>query len=87
MSDQNLKLDTSEMVDRFIEIANELSKSQSKDRVGMAILFAAARYNAFVSMGKSEDLTTDKEDALKWHTAEYNRMLESNLDELIGMQH
>ena len=85
MSDQNQTLATSEMVDRFIEIANELSKTQTKDRVGTAFLFAASRYNAFVSLGKSEDLSRDKEDALKWHTAEYNRMLESNLDELIGM--
>ena len=86
MSDQNQMLATSEMVDRFIEIANELSKTQTKDRVGMAFLFAAARYNAFVSLGKSEDLSRDKEDILNWHTAEYHRMLESNLDELIGMQ-
>ena len=86
MSDQNKTLATSEMVDRFIEIANELSKTQTKDRVGTAFMFAAARYNAFVSLGKSEDLTRDKEDALNWHTAEYHRMLESNLDELIGMK-
>ena len=86
MSDQNQTLDTSVMVDRFIAIANELSKTQTKDRVGMAFMFAAARYNAFVSFGKSEDLTRDKEDALNWHTAEYHRMLEANLDELIGMQ-
>ena len=86
MSDQNQTLATSEMVDRFITIANELSKTQTKDRVGTAFMFAASRYNAFVSLGKSEDLARDKEDALNWHTAEYRRMLESNLDELIGMQ-
>ena len=51
MGDQNQMLATSEMADRFITIANELSKTQTKDRVGMAFLFAAARYNAFVSMG------------------------------------
>ena len=86
MSDQNQTLATSEMVDRFITIANELSKTQTKDRVATAFMFATARYNAFVSLGKSQDLARDKEDALNWHTAEYNRMLESNLDELIGMQ-
>ena len=86
MSDQNQTLATSEMVDRFITIANELSKTQTKDRVATAFMFATARYNAFVSLGKSDDLSRDKEDALNWHTAEYRRMLESNLDELIGMQ-
>ena len=84
MSDQ--KLATSEMVDQFIAIANELSKTQTKDRVGAAIMFAAARYNAFVSLGKSSDLSKDKDSALNWHTSEYNRMLDANLDELIGMQ-
>ncbi len=86
MSDQHQPMATSEMVDHFIAIANELSKTQTKDRVGAAFMFAAARYNAFVAMGKSENLSRDKEDALHWHTAEYNRMLETNLDELIGMQ-
>lgn len=86
MSDKNQELTTSEMVDQFITIANELSKTQTKDRVATAFKFAAARYNAFVSMKKSEDMTKDKADALNWHTAEYNRMLEANLDELIGMQ-
>ena len=86
MSDQNKTLATSEMADQFIAIANELSKTQTKDRVGIAFMFAAARYNAFVSMGKSDDLSRDKEDALKWHTAEYHRMLEANLDELIAIQ-
>lgn len=85
MSDQNQTLATSEMADQFIAIANELSKTQTKERVGMAFMFAASRYNAFVSMGKSDDLSRDKEDALNWHTAEYRKMLESNLDELIGM--
>lgn len=84
MSDQ--KLSTSEMVDQFIAIANELSKTQTKDRVGAAIMFAAARYNAFVSLGKSSDLSKDKHSALKWHTKEYNKMLDANLDELIGIQ-
>ena len=49
MSDQNKTLATSEMADQFIAIANELSKTQTKDRVGIAFMFAAARYNAFVS--------------------------------------
>jgi hypothetical protein len=86
MSDQNQTLATSEMVDQFITIANELSKTQTKDRVATAFMFATARYNAFVSLGKSHDLAKDKQDALDWHTTEYNRMLESNMDELIGMQ-
>ena len=86
MSDQNQTLATSEMVDQFITIANELSKTQTKDRVATAFMFATARYNAFVSLGKSQDLAKDKQDALDWHTTEYNRMLESNMDELIGMQ-
>ena len=84
MSDQ--KLATSEMADRFIAVANELAETQTKDSVGVAFMFAAARYNAYVSMGKSEDLARDKEDALNWHTAEFRRMFDSNLDELIGMQ-
>ena len=73
------------MADRFIELANEFAKTESKERVGASIMFAAARYNAFEASSKSHNLANDKEDALTWYSSEYRRMLVANIDELIGI--
>lgn len=75
----------STMADKFIELANEFTKSESKERIGAAIMFAAARYNAFEAYSKSEDLNKDKVDVLNWYSNEYRRMLDANMDEIIQM--
>lgn len=72
------------MADKFIDLANEFTSTEQKERVGAAIMFAAARYNAFEAHSKSDNLVKDKADALAWYSNEYKRMLEANMDELIG---
>ena len=74
------------MVDRFIALANEFVKTETKERVSSAMLYAASRFNAFEASSKSSHLAKDKMDALNWYSAEYRRMLDSNLDEMIEMQ-
>ena len=36
------------MVDLFIDLANELAEDNSPENVGMALLYAASRFNAHV---------------------------------------
>lgn len=74
-----------EMADQFIKLANDLSNEESVERVGAAIMFAAARFNAFDIAQKSDNLQQDKADALQWFTNEYHRMLDANIDEYIEM--
>ncbi len=76
----------SEMADKFIELANEFTKTEPKERVGAAIMFAAARYNAFEVLSKSNDIRHDKTDALTWYSNEYKRMLDANIDDLTEAQ-
>lgn len=71
------------MADKFIELANEFTKTEPKDRISAAMMFAAARYNAFEAFSKSTNLARDKEDAINWYTREYKRMLEANIDDLL----
>ncbi len=85
MNEKVQKMPRSVMADRFIELANELTKTEPKERVGAAIMFAAARYNAFEASSKSDDLAKDKLDALNWYSKEYRRMLDANIDDLISM--
>lgn len=83
MGHDERKISRTEMADKFIELANEFSTVEYKERVGAAIMFAAARYNAFEASSKSTNLLNDKDDALSWYSAEYRRMLEANIDDLL----
>lgn len=56
MNEERQEISRAEMADKFIEFANEFTMTQSKERVSAAIMFAAARYNAFEASSKSKDL-------------------------------
>lgn len=86
MSTPNTEIPREEMADRFIALANEFSKTQSLERIGAALMFAAARYNAYEASTKSTNLVNDKPDAMDWYGKEYRRMFEANYDELIEMR-
>lgn len=74
------------MADKFIELANEFAATESKEAVSAAIMFAAARYNAFEASSKSRDFRKDKDSALDWYSKEYKRMLDANIGELIDIR-
>ncbi|GGI70063.1 DUF3144 domain-containing protein [Shewanella gelidii] len=72
------------IADKFIALANEISQQENDvSKVGTALRFAAARFNAFEAAIKSADLKAEKENALEWFTAEYKDMLNDNLDDHI----
>ncbi len=77
------KISRAHMADKFIDLANEFTRTEPKERVGAAFMFAAARYNAFEAFSKSSDLSRDKHDAINWYVREYKRMLVANMDDLI----
>jgi len=85
MSNPKETISRSDMVDRFISLANEFGKTEPKEHVGAAMMYAASRYNAFEASTKSKNLVNDKMDALNWYSAEYRRMLEANFDEMIDL--
>jgi septal ring factor EnvC (AmiA/AmiB activator) len=74
-----------ELADQFIALANQLSQQEADvGKVGTALRFAAARFNAFEASIKSADLGAEKESALEWFSAEYREMLSDNLDDHIA---
>ncbi len=83
MDTENPSISREVMADKFIALANELTKTEPKERIGAAIMFAAARYNAFEAASKTEDLEKNKDDALSWYSGQYQKMLDANLEELI----
>ncbi|MCF1429170.1 MAG: DUF3144 domain-containing protein [Shewanella sp.] len=85
MSEQTKGKSLYQLADQFIALANELvQEEQDLGKVGTALRFAAARFNAFEAAIKSADLANEKDNALKWFTAEYKDMLSDNLDDHIA---
>ena len=72
------------MIDTFIDQANTHAENNSPENVGMALLFAASRFNAFVVSQHAEslpDFEKDIEKARSFFSAQYLEMLDENLDD------
>ena len=70
-----------EVADEFINLANDLSDDWALPFLSAAIMYAAARYNAFNF--QSTDGDTDKrEEAIRYYTEQYGKMLRENMQEL-----
>ena len=73
-----------ELVDSFVDHANELSGHNSIENVGMAMLFAAARFNAYVVSQHADNKEAFKADlprAREFFIQQYQEMLEENLED------
>jgi len=84
ISDEELDVQYRAMIDTFIDQANKHAEQNSPENVGMALLFAASRFNAFVvsqHAGSLSDFEKDLQKAKSFFSTQYLEMLEENLDE------
>jgi len=84
MTDEATEREFRRVADAFIDVANEHIESAPKENVGMALLFAASRFNAFVVASHCKTLDryeADRQRAVEFFTKEYLRMLEENLED------
>jgi hypothetical protein len=84
ISDDELDEVYRRMVDLFIDRANELAETNSPENVGMALLYAASRYNAHVvsqHAETTEDYERDIPRAREFFHAQYQQMLDENLED------
>ena len=75
-----------ERADAYITLANDQASSVSRGKVSASMMFATARFNAWVSASgtdSAEELASVKDEALQYFLSEYRKMLEENLDEYI----
>jgi phosphate uptake regulator len=73
-----------QMIDSFIDRANELADHNSPENVSMALLFAASRFNAFVVSQHAENIDAYEKDLVKaqdFFMAQYREMLNENLED------
>ena len=84
LSDEELDEIYRRMVDMFIDRANEFAESESQENVGMALLYAASRFNAFVVSQHAntlEDYERDLPKARDFFRGQYREMLDENLED------
>lgn len=72
-----------EVADEFVNLANSLADDWAEPLLSAAILYAAARYNAFHYF-KSDGDPANESAALDYYCEQYRRMLKENLSELRG---
>ena len=84
LSDDEVDVIYRQIIDSFIDRANDLAEQNSPENVGMALLFAASRFNAFVVSQHAEnreDYERDMEKARQFFLSQYQEMLSENLQE------
>jgi len=84
MSDDDVDRQFRSMADAFIHLANKQVETANRENVSMALLYAAARFSAFVVASHAEDLQkyeSDRDAAIQFFAGEYQRMLNENLDD------
>jgi len=83
-SDDEIDVLYREMIDSFIDRANDLAEQNSPENVGMALLFAASRFNAFVVSQHAESIDDYERDLIKardFFRSQYQEMLNENLED------
>ncbi len=71
-------------VDKFIDLANEQKKQLGSHQAGMAMTYAASRFQAFLlaeQSGTAEALDANTETAVEAFMEQYRTMLTENLKE------
>jgi len=72
--------------DQFINLANQQSQEVSPGEVSASMLFAAARYNAFIAAATAkniDELKKNKEEAIRYFANQYYEMFTENIEDWI----
>lgn len=73
-----------QLADTFIDLANQHCDKVENTRVGSSMLFASARFSAFVVASHAKDLAhyeSELDNAIEFFSQEFKRMLTENLEE------
>lgn len=72
-----------EVADEFINLANDLSEDWALPLLSAAFMYAAARFNAF-NFNTVDGDSNNREEAIRYYTEQYQKMLSENMKELSG---
>jgi hypothetical protein len=68
--------------DEFVQLANRFNEKYPRDWVCAAMMYAAARYNAFVWVTRENNPEQPMDAAVAYYASEYDKMLRDNIDEI-----
>ncbi len=68
--------------DQFVQLANQLNEKYPRDWVRAAMMYATARYNAFVWITRDDNPAQTLDAAAAYYASEYDKMLRDNVDEI-----
>lgn len=74
------------MADSFISLANQHYTTNRDGKIGYAMLYAAARFNAFIvatTAGDKKELADELQPATDFFTAQYRKMFSENIDDYL----
>ena len=74
------------LADSFINLANQHYESDGDGKIGYAMLYAAARFNAFIvatTAGDKKDLAEETEQATEFFTEQYRKMFAENIEDYL----
>lgn len=74
------------LADSFINLANEHYQQDGDGKIGYAMLYAAARFNAFIvatTAGDVKDLTNEKDQATDFFSEQYRKMFKENIEDYL----
>ena len=84
ISEEEINAQFRKIADAFIDLANDKSNDFNRENVSLAMLYAAARFNAYIVTAHAanvEDFDRDRQAAFDFFIDEYRRMLEENLNQ------
>lgn len=68
--------------DQFVQLANKLNEQYPRDWVRATMMYATARYNAFVWVTRAEQREQTLDAAAAYFASEYDKMLRDNVEEI-----
>jgi len=83
MSDEKQETPFYEIADQYINLANELAKTEGSANVGTALRYAAARYNTFEASLSTKDLAGDESKMTDMLCDDFREMLKVNMQDYI----
>lgn len=76
-----------EMADRFVAVANGLAEEVPVARISAAMMFATARFNAFLAQSQGLPPGEADEETVRYFRDEYEKMLRENLAQVLSSKH
>lgn len=85
MSDEKQGMEFFEIADKYINLANDIAKSEGTANTGTALRYAAARYNTFEASLSTQDLAGEKDKLVDMLCNDFREMLNANMDDYIQL--